>query len=157
MSGSAPAGKLAVTGSTFFGDVHACCREERVISICNVGDCKLHVSSVAFKRKSRHWKLINNPFPATLHPGSCLAVVVVYKATEKYPRPCEIVVESDDPLTPVKCVELLAATIWGDCGCRECCEERRKGRCEKRHCEPSRCGKCGEEEESEMEEEEGEA
>jgi Abnormal spindle-like microcephaly-assoc'd, ASPM-SPD-2-Hydin len=66
VSGEAPSGTLAVTGSTFFGDVCACCRVERTISICNVGECALHVSGVAFKHKSRHWKLINNPFPATL-------------------------------------------------------------------------------------------
>ena len=72
VTGSTPSGKLAVTGSTCIGGVKACCLGERTISICNVGDCKLHVSSVAFKRKSKHWRLINNPFPATLHPGSCL-------------------------------------------------------------------------------------
>ena len=72
VSGVAPAGKLVVTGSTIFRAVPACCRVERTISICNVGDCKLRVSSVAFKRKSKHWRLVNNPFPAALHPGSCL-------------------------------------------------------------------------------------
>jgi hypothetical protein len=56
VSGKAPAGKIAVTGSTFFGGVEACRRVERTISICNVGDCKLHVSSFAFKHKSHHWK-----------------------------------------------------------------------------------------------------
>ena len=72
VAGTAPSGKLAVTGSAYFGGVMACCRAERTLSICNVGDCNLHVTSVAFKRRNRHWKLINNPFPATLHPGSCL-------------------------------------------------------------------------------------
>src|ERR1700722_2715122 len=66
------------------------------------GDHELHVSSVAFKRKSCHWKLIDNPFPATLHPDSCLAVVIRYKATEKYPRSCDVVLTSDDPATPVR-------------------------------------------------------
>jgi hypothetical protein len=37
VSGDSPSGKLAVTGSTFFGGVRACCREERTVSICNVG------------------------------------------------------------------------------------------------------------------------
>jgi hypothetical protein len=106
VSGDAPAGKLAVNGSTFFGGVDACCRVEHTISICNVGDCKLHVSSVAFKRKSRHWKLIGNPFPATLRPGSCLCVVIRYKAAEKYPRSQDLVITSDDPTTPVKTLEL---------------------------------------------------
>ncbi len=86
VSGDAPSGTLAVTGSTSFGGVKAHCCAERILSICNVGDCNLHVTSVAFKRKSRHWKLIHNPFPATLHPGSCLNVVIRYKATERCPR-----------------------------------------------------------------------
>ncbi|HYM03215.1 MAG TPA: choice-of-anchor D domain-containing protein, partial [Stellaceae bacterium] len=154
VSGNAPAGKLAVTGSTFFGGVPACCREERTISICNVGDCKLHVSSVHFKRKNRHWKLINNPFPATLHPGSCLAVVIRYKATEKFPHSCDLVIDSDDPTTPVKTLEVLASTIWSDCGCKKCCDDCRKGCCEKRHCDPCRCEKCRGDDDDEDEDEE---
>jgi hypothetical protein len=143
VSGNAPAGKLAVTGSNFFGAVKACCTEERTLSICNVGDCKLNVTSIAFRRKSKHWKLINNPFPATLHPGSCLAVVIRYKATEHYPRPCELIINSDDPTEPVKIIELLAATIWSDCGCNKCCDKCRSGNCDTRHCDPCCCQKCG--------------
>jgi hypothetical protein len=153
VSGNAPAGKLAVTGSNVFGAVQACCREERVISICNAGECKLNITSVAFKRQSRHWKLINNPFPAALHPGSCLAVVIRYWATERYPRPCELIITSDDPVTPKKTLELLAATIWSECGCHNCCDDCRKGTCDKRHCEPSCCGKCSDESEDNEEEE----
>jgi hypothetical protein len=107
-----------------------------------VGDCKLFVSSVAFKGKNRHWKLINNPFPAILHPGSCLAVVIRYKATERYPRPCELVIASDDPTDPIKVLELLAATIWSDCGCKKCCDTCRKENCDKRHCDPCCCERC---------------
>jgi photosystem II stability/assembly factor-like uncharacterized protein len=133
VSGKVPSGKLAVTGSTCIGGVKACCLGERTLSICNVGDCRLHVSSVAFKRKSRHWKLINNPFPATLHPGSCLSVLIRYKATEKCPRCCELVIVSDDPVTPVKTLDVMAYTIWSSCGCKQCCEDCRKGCCDKRH------------------------
>ena len=145
VSGFAPSGKLAVTGSTSFGGVTACCCADRTISICNAGDCALHVTSVQFKRKSHHWKLLHNPFPATLHAGSCLNVVIQYKATEKCPRSCELIIESDDPSTPVKIMEVLAYTIWDPCGCKECCEECRKAKgplhrlfrrgcgCEKRH------------------------
>jgi hypothetical protein len=143
VSGNAPAGKLAVTGSNFFGAVKACCTEERTISICNIGDCKLFVSGVAFRRKNKHWKLINNPFPATLHPGSCMAVVIRYKATERYPRPCELVITSDDPNESIKIIELLAATIWSDCGCNKCCDKCRTGNCDTRHCDPCCCEKCG--------------
>ena len=133
VSGEAPAGRLAVTGSTCIGGVKECCLGERTIAICNVGDCKLHVKSVAFKRKSKHWKLINNPFPATLHPGSCLSVLIRYKATERCPRACELVIASDDPLTPVKTLDVMAYTIPNTCGCSKCCEDCRKGCCDKTH------------------------
>ncbi len=119
VSGEAPSGKLAVCGSTIFGGVTACCCADRTISICNVGECSLNVTSVAFKRKSKHWTLINNPFPATLRPGSCLCVVIRYKATEKCARACELIIESDDPETPVKTLEVLAYTVWNDCGCKK--------------------------------------
>ena len=133
VSGNVPSGKLAVTGSTCIGGVKACCAGERTIAICNVGDCKLHVTSVAFKRKSKHWKLVNNPFPATLHPGSCLSVLIRYKATEKCPRCCELVITSDDPSTPVKVLDVMAYTVWNSCGCKKCCDDCQKGCCEKRH------------------------
>jgi kumamolisin len=151
--GVAPAGKLAVTGSTYFGGVEACCREERMISICNVGDCKLNVTGVAFRHKNPHWKLVNNPFPATLHPGSCLNVVIRYKATERVPRSCDLVITSDDPTDPVKMLEVLACTIWRDCCCRKCCDDCRKGCCEKRHteCCTRKCPEeCDDTEESEV-------
>ena len=69
VSGDAPSGKLAVAGSTTFGGVNAGCCADRTLSICNVGDCALDVTSVRFKRKSRHWRLLNNPFPAKLRPA----------------------------------------------------------------------------------------
>ena len=139
VSGVAPSGKLAVTGSTCFGGVKACCPEERIIAICNTGDCKLHVTRVAFRRKTKHWRLVNNPFPATLHPGSCLNLVIRYKADERCPRCCELVITSDDPTMPVKILELLAFTIWGGCGCKNCCDDCRKGSCKEGHDEKCCC------------------
>jgi hypothetical protein len=136
VSGDAPPGKLAVAGSTAFGGVNACCCADRTLSICNVGDCALHVTSVRFRRKGRHWKLLNSPFPAKLRAGSCLPVVIQYHATEKCCRGCELIIESDDPLTPVRVIELRAYTIW-ECGCRkEDCDDCRKECGDKRHGEP---------------------
>ena len=132
VSGTAPPGKLTIAGSTTFGGVNACCCADRILSICNTGDCALNVTSVHFKRKSRHWKLLHNPFPEKLRPGSCLPVVVQYHATQRCARVCELVIESDDPVTPVKSVEVEAYTIW-DCCCREDCDDCRKGCCEKHH------------------------
>jgi hypothetical protein len=136
--GDAPAGKLTVAGSTTFGGVNAGCCADRTLSICNTGDCALEVTSVHFRRRSRRWKLLNNPFPAKLRPGSCLPVVIQYRANEKCARPCELVIESDDPAMPVKYVEVLAYTIWDACcrrgsdGCKkEDCNDCRKDCCYK--------------------------
>lgn len=123
MRGRAPTGQLVVTGSTCIGGVKACCVGERTISICNVGDCKLRVSSVAFKRSSKYWQLVNNPFPATLHPGACLSVLIRYKAMEKCPKASELVIRSDDPDTPVKVLDVMAYTIWNDHGCKDGCDD----------------------------------
>ena len=136
VSGAAPSGKLTVAGSTTFGGVNAGCCADRTVSICNTGDCALDVTSVRFRRRSRHWRLLNNPFPAKLRPGSCLPVVIQYRANEKCPRHCELVIESDDPATPVKMVEVLAYTVWESC-CKEDCDDCRKDCCNKRHREPS--------------------
>lgn len=157
VSGDVPAGKIVVTGSACFGGVCACTCAERTITICNVGECQLLVSNVKFKRKNRHWKLINNPFPATLHSGSCLNLVIRYKATERCPRSQDLIILSDDPLTPIKEVELVAYTIWEQCDCKKCCENCRKGDCDKRHrdrcCKPSR-DNCCDDDDDECEDEE---
>jgi hypothetical protein len=139
VEGEVPAGKLAVTGSLSFGGVQACSCAERTISICNVGACELHVQSVAFKRKNRHWKLVNNPFPATLAPGSCLSVVVRYKAIEKCPVACQLVVKSDDPARPVRKLDVMAYTIWPCCGCKQGCNCSQGCDC-KQGCGCSSCG-----------------
>jgi hypothetical protein len=137
VSGFAPSGKLAVTGSSVFGGVKCCTREQRVVSLCNVGDCALHVSRVGFKRKRRCFRLINNPFPATLHPGSSLNIVIQYRAMERVSRSCELIIESNDPDHPIRCLDVIAYTIWECCegcggerdkgcckeGCRKCCPE----------------------------------
>jgi hypothetical protein len=155
VSGDSPAGKLVVAGSATFGGVNACCCADRTLSICNAGDCALHVTNVRFKRKSRHWKLLHNPFPAKLHAGSCLPVVIQYRATEKCSRSCELVIESDDPATPVKIIEVLAYTVW-DSRCKEDCDDCREGCCDKRRREPS-CQQgypcCGEDDDEDCKEE----
>jgi len=134
VSGFTPSGKLRVTGSLCIGGVKACHPVERTISICNVGECTLNISSVAFKRKTRHWKLVNNPFPAPLHPGSCLGVVVRYRADEQVPRCVELVIKSDNPDQPVMEIEALAYTVW------DCCDDCKDGGCGKGHgCSCSKC------------------
>ena len=95
-------------------------------------ECALHVASVKFKRKNPHWRLVNNPFPATLHPGSCLGLVIRYKATERAPIASELIITSDDPTMPVKTLDLMAYTVWDECACKEDCEE----------CGGKGCSKC---------------
>ena len=99
VSGDVPLGKLAITGSNVFSGVNAHCCADRTISICNVGGCDPHVSSVGLKRKSALWKLLNNPFPATLQLGSCLGQTIRYKVTEKCARCCELLIASG-PASP---------------------------------------------------------
>jgi hypothetical protein len=155
VSGFAPHGKIAITGSLCFGGVNACCRAERTLTICNTGDCKLYIRSLEFKRKNPHWQLVRNPFPATLHPGSCLSVLVRYKATERCPVCCELVVKSDDPHHPVRILNCLAYTIWDDCKCKDGCDECKKGCCDKCHsdcCCQGRADDCCEEEDHDDEE-----
>ena len=126
VSGNAPAGKLAVCGSAYFGEVD-CGIAQKTLSLCNVGDCKLRIIGVEFSRKRHNFRLINNPFPATLHPGSCLGVVIEYRASCE-PECCELVIRSDDPNEPVRVLDVVAFT-----------------RCEKKcTCEPKvpSCG-CG--------------
>jgi hypothetical protein len=159
VSGQAPAGKLTVTGSTIFGGVKCCTREQRVVSLCNTGACDLQVSEVALRQGHRAFRLINNPFPATLRPGSCLCLVIEYRAVEKVARACELVIKSDDPQLPVKCLDVIAHTIWepccGCCGepCKSCCEEGPK-ECRKEHrhecCGEHRQECCDEEEDEQI-------
>lgn len=133
VSGHAPPGKLAVSGSTMFGGVKCCRREQRTVVICNVGECTLHVRRVALRHRHRHYRLLLNPFPARLHPGACLEVVIQYHATEHEPRNAVLEIESDDPTDPVRCIEVVAWTVWDCCDEKPCCKcrtEQREPCCE---------------------------
>ena len=134
VSGSTPAGQIAVSGSLHFGQVD-CGKAQRTLSVCNVGPCDLHVASVAFKHPRKHFEIVSNPFPATLAPGSCLGVVVQYEASCE-PESCELVITSDDPGDPVKVVDVVAFTCCRPCPPVACDEQPCR-------CEPCRCERCG--------------
>jgi len=134
VTGAAPPGRLSVTGSTIFGGVKCCTSEQRTVSLCNTGACELHIAEVALRRQHKAFRLINNPFPATLRPGSCLSVVVQYHAIEKEPKACQLVIHCDDPHAPVTLLDIVAHTIC-DC-CSGCCDEPRKSCCGER---PKEC------------------
>ncbi len=134
VSGTAPSGELTVTGSTCIGGVKACCVGERVLTLSNTGPCPLHIQHVGLQRSSKYWKLVNNPFPATLAPGAALDLLIRYKGEEKCPRAQAVVIKSDDPACPERVLDLLAYTVWQprsgkgcDCGkpgcevCSDCC------------------------------------
>jgi hypothetical protein len=87
-------------------------------------------------------------------------VVIQYRAVEKVPRACELVIHSNDPQTPVKCLDVIGHTIWdtgggGGCCCeprKSCCEEPGKSRCEERPkacCNEPRHACCDEDEDEE--------
>ena len=139
VNGNTPSGTLTISGTTDFGGVLLGTRVLQTLSICNTGDCDLHVTKVAFeppcpcdahKRKPcgctgpcdcdcddeehehhehthtrcdqrcLNFRLVSNPFPATLHPGSCLGVLIEFIPTCDSAACCELVIECDDPQHP---------------------------------------------------------
>jgi hypothetical protein len=142
ISGVAGGGQLTVTGSSVFGGVKCETTEQRTVSLCNTGDCDLLVTEVVLQHGHPGFRLINDPAPVTVHPGSCLAVVIEYRAIEREPHPCQLLIKSDDPSEPVKLLDVVAYTVW-DCSCDPCCS---KPRCSCHDCQecrnPCRCG-CG--------------
>ncbi len=137
VNGNTPSGHLTLTGTTEFGGVLLGQRALQTLSVCNTGDCDLHVTKVGFlppcpcdaeKRKpcgccckchgKKHhdteepehpgcdqcclnFRIVTNPFPATVHPGSCLGVLIEYLPTCDSAACCELAIESDDPNSPV--------------------------------------------------------
>jgi len=98
VSGNAPSGKIAVTGSTDFGDVCTGPLAEKTIKVCNIGTaCTLNVTSVAFNPACSDFTLVNNPFPALVSHDSCLDVVIRFTPTSAGSKSCTLVVTSDDP------------------------------------------------------------
>jgi photosystem II stability/assembly factor-like uncharacterized protein len=99
---------IAVTGSTDFGNVCPGTLAERTISVCNVGACDLHVISASVDCPD--FTLVNNPFPATVSPDSCLDLVIRFAPTSPGPKSCTLTITSDDPDTPVINLTLTANT-----------------------------------------------
>lgn len=108
VSGSAPPGDIRVTGSTDFGDVCAGGLAEKTVSVCNVGTCNLHVTGATVNCPD--FTIINNPFPATISPDSCLSLVIRFTPTSPGPKTCTLTITSDDPDTPVVTLTLTANT-----------------------------------------------
>jgi photosystem II stability/assembly factor-like uncharacterized protein len=99
---------ITVTGSTAFGDVCPGTLAERTISVCNVGACDLHVTGASVD--CPNFTLVNNPFPATVSPDSCLNLVIRFTPTSPGPHSCTLTITSDDPDTPVIHLTVTANT-----------------------------------------------
>jgi photosystem II stability/assembly factor-like uncharacterized protein len=177
VSGYAPHGVLAISGSTDFGKVDLGLTAQTVITLANVGDCDLHVCQVAFRslgpcgcvssgsgcgccgccgchecgehhhhdhgehpdhhhgehhhenhqdepgepdrterperdrcnfchdrdhrcgtcQRCAQFRLVDNPFPTTLRPGSSLPLTVAFTPTCEFNPCCELVICTDDP------------------------------------------------------------
>lgn len=114
VAGHAPHGTLAVTGSACFGEVLFGTRVQQRLAFSNVGDCDLHVTRVGFEGcrcpGCETLKLVRNPFPATLHPGASLDLVLQYTAIGGSACTRHLAVHSDDPDRPVVTVDVSAMT-----------------------------------------------
>lgn len=110
VSGNAPAGSIRVNGSTDFGAVCAGTLAEKSVTLCNVGACDLHVSSVAFVSSCPDFTLVNNPFPATLKPGSCNNFVIRFTPSSCGAKTCTLAITSDDPGSPTITLTVTANT-----------------------------------------------
>ena len=107
-------GSLVVTGSACFGEVLFGTRVQQRLTFSNVGDCDLHITQVGFEGcrcpGCETLKLVRNPFPATLHPGASLDLVLQYTATGGSACTRHLVVHSDDPDRPVVTIDVSAMT-----------------------------------------------
>ncbi|MDT5132813.1 MAG: hypothetical protein QOE41_2124, partial [Mycobacterium sp.] len=114
VSGFAPHGTLAVTGSACFGEVIFGTRVQQRLTLSNVGDCDLHITKVGFEGcrcpGCDTLKLVRNPFPATLHDGASLDLVLQYTATGGSACTRHLVIHSDDPDHPVVTIDVSAMT-----------------------------------------------
>lgn len=107
---------LAAGDDIDFGGVTVGACAERTVRLRNEGTGLVAVTAVRLRHCSRHWKLGIPPLPVRLPPGACLEVTLRYKATEQYPHDQALVVDSDDPVAPVREIAIKACTAWTDDG-----------------------------------------
>lgn len=114
VSGRAPHGTLVVTGSACFGEVLFGTRVQQRLTFTNVGDCDLQITAVGFEGcrcpGCDTLKLVRNPFPATLHPGTSLDLVLQYTATGGSACTRHLVIHSDDPDHRIVTISVSAMT-----------------------------------------------
>ncbi|MFY9825657.1 MAG: choice-of-anchor D domain-containing protein [Thermoanaerobaculia bacterium] len=108
VSGDGTEPNVQVTGSTDFGTASAWKPAERTLAVCNTGGCPLSVASAAVG--CADFTLIQNPFPASLAPGSCLDLVARFTPVLPGAKSCTLTITSNDPDTPVVNRTLTART-----------------------------------------------
>lgn len=108
VTGNAPSGTIAVTGSPQFGDVCAQSNPTHTLSINNVGKCDLNVTSASVDCSD--FALVNNPFPAAVSPDSHVDETVKWTPTSGGAKSCNLVLNTDDPSNPVVNVPLTGDT-----------------------------------------------
>ncbi len=101
---------IRVTGSTEFGEVCAAGAEKQV-SVCNVGPSNLAVTGAAVDCPD--FTLVNNPFPATVSPDSCVDLTVQFTPTSAGSKTCNVTITSNDPDTPAVVLTVHANTPAG--------------------------------------------
>jgi fungalysin metallopeptidase (M36)/fungalysin/thermolysin propeptide/ASPM-SPD-2-Hydin domain-containing protein len=101
---------IRVSGSTDFGDVCTGTTAEKQISICNNGNSNLEVSSVGFNPACADFTIVNNPFPATVSPDFCTPLTIRFTPTSSGPKSCTLVINSNDPDTPIVSKTVTANT-----------------------------------------------
>lgn len=99
---------VRITGSTDFGVGSAWQPTEKTVSVCNTGGCNLNVVSSAVD--CADFTLVNDPFPATVSPDSCLDLVIRFTPLLPGRKSCELTVTSDDPDSPAVKRTLTART-----------------------------------------------
>jgi hypothetical protein len=108
VSGRGTEPDVKVTGSGDFGTASAWSPAEATFSVCNTGECDLHVASATIACSD--FSVVNNPFPATVHAGACLDLAVRFTPRYQGLRTCDLSIASDDPDTPLVTRPLRART-----------------------------------------------
>lgn len=99
---------IRITGSSDFGVASAWGKAEKTLSVCNTGGCNLEVAAASVG--CADFALVNNPFPASVSPDSCLDVVVRFNPTRRGLRTCDLTITSNDPVSPTLTRQLRART-----------------------------------------------
>jgi hypothetical protein len=110
VTGNAPPPDIHVTGSTDFGDVCGGTLAEKLIQVCNEGNCDLNVVAV-FNPPCADFTLINSPFPSKVKPGECKPLTIRFTPTLLCgQKSCTLVITSDDPDTSTVTLAVTANT-----------------------------------------------